>query len=1318
MPVARAHLSGSALVSSRAARFARLCGALLVAATALFCVLLLAVRFVVFPRIDDYRGRITDWLSVALGQPVAMQAIDTGWDGWNPRLSIRGFAIRDRNDPGGAPLLDLPGVDMVVSWSSLVFFDLRLKELTISRPEIAVRRDARGRLHFAGIEIDPERQGDDTRVTDWLLRQRQIIVEDALVTWSDELRHAPQLVLDHVHFRFEEGFRVHRFGLVGTPPASLAAPLDFRGEVADASLKDWGELRGKFYARLDFADVALWQEWIPLPVRFESGKGALRVWSEFAGGRPTGIVMDLELTDVSTRLAPDLPRLDLAHIAGRVDWKVAADTRELTTTGLTFTSASGLELAPTNLSFALRRDEEGTVTGGRLAFDQIDVAPLTMLAAHLPLPEAWRRDVSRLGLRGTVAEGKLSWAGSGDVPEQYAASGTLQRITMAPQDAIPGASGLSGRFALDQNRGELVLDSRALKLDAPQWWSEPLALDSAAGTVRWDKADARWRVTLEDLRVAGARMSGAASGIWRALPAGPGALSLRAQLSGTDAPTLARFLPLHMDSGLRDWLKTSIRQGTASDVRLTLDGDLADFPFPENRGGRFLVTCSVKGATLAYLPNWPAIEDINADLKLEGARLTVDATHGQAFGAQLGPTRAEIANLLLPFPMLALSGTATGATTDFLEFVARSPLAGEIGKTGEEARVTGNGKLALRMQLPLGKDSGGKIAGEYELVGNRVQWPGVPALSQLRGRLSFTENDLQSQELVLETLGGPAKMTIANANGQLRITGAGTANLAMLRSEFDMPVLARLSGSTDWQFNFTSRAGTAAWTLDSTLQGAVIGMPAPVGKTAAEAAPLKLERRAVPGRSEEEVITADYRGVLRLIVHRGPAVDGMAADRVLLLLGSAIARGGAADRPGIWVRGKLPEFDMDEWLALYAKESPRPTGTTAPPRLERSLEINGIDLEVGRLDVFGRVLHDLTASAQRSGDDWQLALRGREVDGNAVWRGPSAQHPNGRVMARLTRLVPPGPGEINPQHSELDPTGAAANPWPELDIVADAFVSKGHDLGKLELDATPIGADWRIRKLSLASGAGRIDASGWWRVQGDKQETQIDAALTTEDAGAYLARFGYPDAVHNAPTKITGSLAWKGAPNDFDYPTLTGNFKLESGAGQFTKIDPGIGKLLGVLSLQALPRRITLDFRDVFSEGFAFDYVKGDFRIASGQMHTDDLKLAGPAAAVAISGDIDLAQETQRLAVRVQPSLSTGVSAGAAVLFLANPIVGAAVGAGALLAQKLLNNPIDQLFSYDYRISGSWVDPVVERVTGRAVPRLSTAGPEPQAPPR
>jgi uncharacterized protein YhdP len=432
-------------------------------------------------------------------------------------------------------------------------------------------------------------------------------------------------------------------------------------------------------------------------------------------------------------------------------------------------------------------------------------------------------------------------------------------------------------------------------------------------------------------------------------------------------------------------------------------------------------------------------------------------------------------------------------------------------------------------------------------------------------------------------------------------------------------------------------------------------------------------------------------------VHRQIDKQAPQVDRALLLVGSAIARGGTPDRNGLWVRGQIADFDLDEWLALYAKFR-----DNAAPRPPSGFELSGVDLEVGRMDVFGRVLHDLKANAVRSDSDWRLRVAGREVEGTASWKGPAPAIPNGRVMARLARLVPPGADELHPARSEIDATEKAKNTWPELDIVAESFISRtGHDLGKLELLAQPVGPDWRITKMSLANAAGHIDGTGWWRIGRDKPLTELEMQLDAEDAGAFLDRFGYPIAVRNAPTKISANLSWAGAPNDFDYPTLTGSLALHTGAGQFTKIDPGIGKLLGVLSLQALPRRISLDFRDVFSEGFAFDDINGDFKIQKGLMHTDNLRLEGPAAQVLLTGDIDLGKETQQLDVRVKPALSSTFSAGAAALFIANPLIGAAVGAGTLLAQKLLNNPLDSMFSYDYRVTGSWSDPQVARVGNR-----------------
>jgi uncharacterized protein YhdP len=402
-------------------------------------------------------------------------------------------------------------------------------------------------------------------------------------------------------------------------------------------------------------------------------------------------------------------------------------------------------------------------------------------------------------------------------------------------------------------------------------------------------------------------------------------------------------------------------------------------------------------------------------------------------------------------------------------------------------------------------------------------------------------------------------------------------------------------------------------------------------------------------------------------------------------------------QPGVWIRvADMPALDVDAWLDVDWA-SPKGSGNDAGTS---PLLVNGIDVVGTSMVALGRRFGSVKASARRDRSDWRLSFAGDEIAGTATWRAPTPAEPNGRIVARLARLSVPPAAEGAARTAA--PARDTVHRWPAVDIVAESIEKKGRALGKLELVAQPSGADWQIRKLALANDAGRIDAQGSWRDLAADPRTQLAFTVDVREAGAFLGRFGWPDAVKGAPTKIEGQVSWSGAPSDFDYPSLAGRFTLHAGAGQFTKLEPGVGRLLGVLSLQALPRRISLDFRDVFSQGFAFDTIVGDVRLDDGVMHTDDLRLSGPAAAVDIAGDVDVAHETQSLDVRVHPSLSTGVSAGAAALFLANPLIGAAVGAGTLLAQKMLNNPFDQLFSYRYVVTGTFDDPRVTRGGARA----------------
>jgi uncharacterized protein YhdP len=315
-------------------------------------------------------------------------------------------------------------------------------------------------------------------------------------------------------------------------------------------------------------------------------------------------------------------------------------------------------------------------------------------------------------------------------------------------------------------------------------------------------------------------------------------------------------------------------------------------------------------------------------------------------------------------------------------------------------------------------------------------------------------------------------------------------------------------------------------------------------------------------------------------------------------------------------------------------------------------------------------------------------VKGRDVEGAASWRAQG----KGRLTARLRRLTVPVREEPAAPAATVAAADAKPPELPALDVIIDEFQLGEHALGKLELLATPQQRDWRIERLRLANPDGTLNLDGTWQSWLTQPATQVNVRLDVVDIGKYLARLGYPEGVRRGTAKIEGSLVWAGSPQRIDYPTLSGNFVLDAAKGQFVKLEPGIGKLLGILSLQSLPRRISLDFRDIFSEGLAFDEIVGAVKVTKGVASTDNLRISGPAARIVMNGQVDLAKETQVLRVKVNPQLSDTVSVAGALI--GGPIAGVA----AFIAQKLLKDPLNQIASYEYDVTGSWTDPVVNKV--------------------
>ncbi|MCD8515542.1 MAG: TIGR02099 family protein, partial [Burkholderiaceae bacterium] len=203
--------------------------------------------------------------------------------------------------------------------------------------------------------------------------------------------------------------------------------------------------------------------------------------------------------------------------------------------------------------------------------------------------------------------------------------------------------------------------------------------------------------------------------------------------------------------------------------------------------------------------------------------------------------------------------------------------------------------------------------------------------------------------------------------------------------------------------------------------------------------------------------------------------------------------------------------------------------------------------------------------------------------------------------------------------------------------------------------------------------------------------------LDIEDSGQLLERFDMPGVVRGGRGRIEGHIGWSGSPLSFHPPSLNGALSIDVERGQFLKAEPGIAKLLGVLSLQSLPRRLALDFRDVFSEGFAFDFMRGHASIRDGIASTNNLQMKGVSAAVLIEGQADIVHETQDITAVVIPELNAGTAS------LVATMISPVTGLGTFLAQFLLRQPLQEAATRQFHITGSWAEPQVERISRRNI---------------
>jgi uncharacterized protein (TIGR02099 family) len=1241
---------------------------LLAAVALLLLATVLAWQFYVLPRLDEYRPWLVQKLETATASEISMGRLSGGWHGIHPFVRIDALKVHKGTLPG----LQLTSVDTDLSWWSLLRGELLFSRLATVAPQLTLRRDQTGTWFVAGFQVQTGAAKDDNRFINWLLAQGELTITGGQLSWLDEQTSASEQVFTALDLDIKQRFGRHRFEVSVKPPSALADTLVLSGNWRGNDVGEWRNWSGKI--KLDFPRVdlkQLFEQWPAPSLSRLSGVGGVRATLHFAQARIEKIDTQLKLNHLAVAW-PEAPQaLYLPMFEGGFIWQDDQREQSLRLKAAHITTVSGDLCQDCSVNY--RRDKAGVQL---LDGQAISLNGLAALSAWLP------EEFQDASLKGKVDQFSVRWQGPWQSAKLFSADIDAKSLELAlPQLGLPQLGRLDVNAKFDQAGGKGSIVSDDLSLTIPAQFLEPLHFDKAGFAATWQRAGKGWKLDVAKAMLSNDDTDIRVSAQYQWPGSGLGYLDLKGEILELQAKRAYLYLPRAVGDDTLDWLKTSLLSGKAVNGRAQLRGNLQQFPFHAPKDGVFKITADAKNVGLSYADNWPSIDHIDAALDFHGAAMDLRAKSGKIFGAELRNVAVSIAEMDSDSPILKVKGRAQGTTSEFLQFVHKSPVKESTSGFTDDLKAGGNGELALELSIPLEHTDASKISGEYHFLDNKLDFGGaVPLLEKAAGRIAFTEHTLTIKDAKAQALGGPLKLSGAsNAQGNLLLNMNGQAEIQDVAERYSLPLKQRLHGKVPYQASLSAGQSQYALSVQSPLQGLVIDLPAPMAKTSGESRPMRLRIQGGTQEATQLEWAYDKSVQLQLLLGNPPAqaeLGNQPSEAISKLKGQLVLGAGALPslpKAGVSVSGSLPELNAQAWLDL-ADEFKTESAGGRPLPLQ-------LDLRINRLMGWGRQLNEFKLKAQEQSDSsWKGSLDSKELAGAFDWSAKD----KGKLTSHLSKLWLPFPayGTV--------PLATPLQQLPALDLAVNDFRYKNYALGKLDVSAVQQGENWRLNGVNISNPDGKLNMSGVWAK--NLGRTSGHFSMESENAGKLLTRLGVPDTMRRAPAKLSGDVAWDGELFPPDLSTLQGKLRIDVEAGQFAKIDPGVGRLLSILSLQSLARRVQLDFRDVFSEGFEFDSIRGDSVIDRGVARTDNLVIAGPAAQVLFRGDANFMGATQNLRVRIVPVIGDSVAVATTII---NPVIGVAT----FLLQRVFKDPLGQLVAYEYDITGSMLDPQIKGVS-------------------
>jgi uncharacterized protein (TIGR02099 family) len=1332
----------------------------LIAAFVIILLLALAgatFRWVLWPELQRWQPQVEAQMSKALGSKVTVGGIRPGFSGLHPMLTVT-----DIRTAQGEIVLEQ--VDMEVSPRALMTKKLLFHNLSLKSGRIQIKVDEQGLWHIAGLVFNPkesttlsaETERQLIEAVNWVFDQRKIQLSNIDIVLSNApLNRTDALRLQDVGL--ENSGNVHRLALKSLPGGTIFAQWRKPNDVKSHLVAQWQGnvewlIRGAKDADALSGDLLAYLLKITDAVKNQpvlEQLAGLALSGDLSAKFSKGILDEAQLTKSALTSQPLQVRLDGQTLSLK---RIKGQDFELSTNGLRLAgfdelkefSASTTGVSKLGFHWGSERldTDSAAIVSAELALGPIRLAPLRKTLQHWANAQSvvdLKRFSGEYGLnawqlQGSLNAAKLQWSDA-----QGALSGELDAAglsLLASGEQRPGFDGLAGRLtfsrasATDDLTGRYELKGTNARLVLPGVLVEQqIALEQldSAGAWRWFKnvkSDDQYAVELnaERLSFTNKDAKGELSGLYRSSrePSNPGFIDMQGSFSRANGLQIARYLPLQISEGVRNWVSNAIQAGDAKDGKFRVKGELLKFPFLQAADGEFKISAKISDAKLMYAPDWPTVDRIDGDLVIERDGLRIDGRSAEILGVALSNVQVELAEFRQG--VVKIEGAAKGSVAKMLDYVNVSPLKNLTLESPQSAvkefmsslKVDGDGELNLKLVLPILNMSDLRVNGQVKLNGGTFKSIHTPDLTQFGGTLKFDE-----QGLAFEAMQGDYEMGgrlavdgVSNKTNPLSLKLSGVATSSALQSlpflQGLAPILPALDGASAFQSTLDIVGGELQVGLQSDLDGVAVNLPFPAGKDYGVKRPLNLaySSRAIGMKLGEG---NDPAGVpIALMLKRrtlgsespwegGVGVGLNEADTV------PIGQGGVA------ALVKVPRLDATAWRNWLKTTFPisastnRPGQTQADPIIGLpAFVMNGSVLAVTQAAVVAEVVtfEDIEIKWLTAGMsfDWQKTSNGLplligwaasstsdKADGFVQWKA------NGResdVLVRMDNLAWPLNYPLRPGVAKVSTPLVAL---PSVDLEVAKFEYRGLALGSLTLRGTGLAsnASYKVDSLTLAKNGYQIDADLDWDKQSNTSNVRLKTKLTS--LGVAFESLGYPEVFKSTAGSLNGNLRWQGRPDKVEINDVSGDMLLNLGQGQFLKTDVGAARILPLISAQGLLRRLNLDFRDVTDKGFSFDSVQGPIRVNSGVALMDNVVIKSSLAQVTFKGNLGLEERTQNLRVRVLPEVNAG---GASIAYAA--IVNPALGLGSFLLQFLLRRPLQEIFAVEYDVTGKWDQPIVK----------------------